>query len=103
MYKSLYGLKQAPHAWFDRFTTHLLDLGFCASVADPSLFVFRRAGVVLYLLLYVDDIILTGNDSTAIITLISQLATVFELKDLSPLYYFLGLQVDSKAGGLFVH
>ena len=103
LHKSLYGLKQAPHAWFDRFTTHLLDLGFCASVADPSLFVFRRAGVVLYLLLYVDDIILTGNDSTAIITLISQLATVFELKDLSPLYYFLGLQVDSKAGGLFVH
>lgn len=103
LHKSLYGLKQAPRAWFERFTSHLLAIGFCASVADPSLFVFRRNGVVLYLLLYVDDIILTGNSSFAITDLISQLASNFELKDLGPLRYFLGLQVDSTAGGLFVH
>lgn len=59
-HKSLYGLKQAPRAWFERFTTHLLSLGFTASTADPSLFVFHSKNAILYLLLYVDDIIITG-------------------------------------------
>uniref|UniRef100_A0A2N9GUJ3 Reverse transcriptase Ty1/copia-type domain-containing protein n=1 Tax=Fagus sylvatica TaxID=28930 RepID=A0A2N9GUJ3_FAGSY len=93
----------APRAWFERFTSHLLAIGFFASVVDLSLFVLRRNGVFLYLLLYVDDIILTGNSSFAITDLSSQLASNFELKDLSPLRYFLRLQVDSTIGGLFVH
>lgn len=59
-YKSLYGLKQAPRAWFERFTTHLLSFGFTASTTDPSLFVFHSKNAILYLLLYVDDIIITG-------------------------------------------
>jgi hypothetical protein len=93
LHKSLYGLKQAPRAWFERFTRHLLAIGFCASVADPSLFVFRRNGVVLYLLLYVDDIILTGNSSFAITDLISQLASNFELKDLGLFTIFSGYKL----------
>ncbi len=60
LHKSLYGLKQAPQAWFERFTTHLLSLSFTASIADPSLFVFHSKNAILYLLLYVDDIIITG-------------------------------------------
>ena len=103
LHKSLYGLKQAPRAWFDRFTSHLLTLGFVASVADASLFILRRSSVTIYLLLYVDDIIITGNDSSIITTIISQLSTTFELKDLGPLRYFLGLQIDYTQSGLFVH
>ena len=60
--KSLYGLKQAPRAWFERFTSHFLTLGFKASVTDASLFILSNGLVTLYLLLYVDDIIITGNN-----------------------------------------
>jgi hypothetical protein len=103
LHKSLYGLKQAPRAWFERFTSHLLTLGFTASLADASLFVLHTGSTTVYLLLYVDDIIITGNNSTAISDIISQLSIAFELKDLGPLRYFLGLQIDYKKVGLFVH
>jgi hypothetical protein len=55
LHKSLYGLKQAPRAWFERFTSHLLTLGFTASLADASLFVLHHGSTTVYLLLYVDD------------------------------------------------
>ena len=61
LHKSLYGLKQAPKAWFKRFSSHLLHLGFTASMADSSLFIFYSARTIIYLLLYVDDIIFTGS------------------------------------------
>lgn len=64
--KSLYGLKQAPRAWFKCFTSHLLTLGFEASTADSSLFVGHMDDTVTYLLLYVDDIIVTGSNSSYI-------------------------------------
>ena len=62
--KSLYGLKQAPKAWFKRFTSQLLHLGFVASLVDSSLFVYHVGSTVLYLLLYVDDIIIIGSAPT---------------------------------------
>jgi hypothetical protein len=103
LHKSLYGLKQAPCAWFERFTSHLLTLGFTASLADASLFVLHHGSTTVYLLLYVDDIIIKDNNSTAISDIISQLSAAFELKDLGPLRYFLGLQIDYKKVRLFVH
>ena len=103
LHKSLYGLKQAPRAWFERFTSHLLTIGFTASTADPSLFVFRQGSTLLYLLLYVDDIILTGNSTAAITSSITQLAVTFELKDMGPLRYFLGLQIEYGTDCLLVH
>uniref|UniRef100_A0A2N9GMU5 Reverse transcriptase Ty1/copia-type domain-containing protein n=1 Tax=Fagus sylvatica TaxID=28930 RepID=A0A2N9GMU5_FAGSY len=93
----------APRAWFERFTSHLLTLGFTASLADASLFVLHHGSTTVYLLLYVDDIIITDNNSTAISDIISQLSAAFEIKDLGPLRYFLGLQIDYKKVRLFVH
>jgi hypothetical protein len=101
--KSIYGLRQAPRAWFEKFSSHLLTVGFTASLADPSLFVYKNGSTVIYLLLYVDDIILTGSASAAIQALIRDLAQAFELKDLGPLKYFLGLQVEYTTSGLLVH
>ena len=91
LHKSLYGLKQAPRAWFERFTFHLIHLGFQASFADSSLFIFQSKSTIIYLLLYVDDIILTRNNSKHVASLISTLSVVFELKDLRDLNYFLSI------------
>uniref|UniRef100_A0A2N9FVU6 Reverse transcriptase Ty1/copia-type domain-containing protein n=1 Tax=Fagus sylvatica TaxID=28930 RepID=A0A2N9FVU6_FAGSY len=101
--KSIYGLKQAPRAWFESFTSQLLHLGFLASNADSSLFVYKNKSVIAYLLLYVDDIVLTSNTPSYLDHLIQQLSTVFDLKDLGPLHYFLGLQVTRSSSGLFLN
>ena len=98
--KSLYGLKQAPKAWFKRFTSQLLHLGFVASLADSSLFVYHAGSTVLCLLLYVDDIIIIGSAPTQIAYLISTLSATFDLKDLGPLNYFLGIQITPTKYGL---
>ena len=62
-------------------------------MAVSSLFVYSSNHTIIYLLLYVDDIIVIGNDSTQIHNLITALGQVFELKDLGPLTYFLGIQI----------
>ena len=61
LYKSLYGLKQAPRVWYQRFAGFDQRSGFTASVSDMSLFVYKEGPDVAYLLLYVDDIILTAS------------------------------------------
>jgi hypothetical protein len=62
--KSLYGLKQAPQTWYSRFTTYVTSLGFVEANSDTSLFVFRRGSDMVYLLLYIDDIVLTASSTS---------------------------------------
>ena len=100
--KSLYGLKQAPRAWFERFSTQLLRIGFQATLANSSLFILKQGHQVVYLLVYVDDIVMTRNDPQFLSSLIAQLSTAFELKDLGPLSYFLGIQITRTSKGLFL-
>jgi hypothetical protein len=59
--RSLYGLKQAPRAWYNRFASHLLQLDFMEAKTDTSLFVYLKGVDMAYLLLYVDDIVLTAS------------------------------------------
>ncbi|KAJ3704768.1 hypothetical protein LUZ61_008473 [Rhynchospora tenuis] len=92
--KALYGLKQAPRAWFQKLKSFLLAHQFTASTADPSLFIFSNKQVVIYLLVYVDDIIITGSSSSAISSLIDVLDKQFSIKDLGSLKYFLGIEVS---------
>ncbi|PRQ49208.1 putative RNA-directed DNA polymerase [Rosa chinensis] len=101
--KSLYGLKQAPRAWNERFTSFLPSIGFKGSYSDPSLFIKSSAQGMVYLLLYVDDIILTGSNESEIHSVKMALQLEFEMKDLGLLHYFLGLQIDYlPSGGIFV-
>ncbi|XP_016652008.1 PREDICTED: uncharacterized mitochondrial protein AtMg00810-like [Prunus mume] len=100
--KSLYGLKQAPRAWNERFTSFLPSLGFQASNADSSLFIQHSSLGTVVLLLYVDDIILTGSNSSLITSVIGALTQEFDMKDLGQLTYFLGLQISYQSAGLFV-
>ena len=101
--RSLYGLKQAPRAWFENFRSTILALGFTQSPYDPSLFLKKTAQATTMLLVYVDDIIITGTHSNMIHRLQSSLQAAFHMKDLGPLTYFLGLEVKQSRKGLFLH
>lgn len=98
--RSLYRLKQAPRAWFQCFSTHLEDLGFRPSTADHSLFTYIHGSTRIYLLIYVDDILVTGNNPSHIVTLIKNLGIRFSMKDLGPVHYFLGREVVRTPSGL---
>ncbi|KAK3043428.1 hypothetical protein RJ639_002007 [Escallonia herrerae] len=99
---SLYGLKQAPKAWFERFRNVILDAGYTQSPHDYSLFTHHTSRGVTLLLLYVDDTLITGNDVEGIRELKQLLCQSFQMKDLGPLTYFLGLQVQHCSCGYTV-
>jgi len=97
--KALYGLKQAPRQWFERLQHTLLQLGYTASKCDPSLFTFSSHGLVLYLLVYVDGIIITGNSPNLINMVITKLNKAFSLKHLGDIDYFLGREIKKLSTG----
>jgi histone deacetylase 1/2 len=100
--KALYGLKQAPRAWFDSLKNALLNWGFHNTKSDSSLFILKGTEHTTFLLIYVDDIIVTGSNSKFLDAFIKQLNVVFSLKDLGQLHYFLGIEVQRDAGGLYL-
>ncbi|GKB91415.1 ribonuclease H-like domain-containing protein, partial [Tanacetum coccineum] len=98
--RSLYGLKQASRAWFQRFASYATRVGFQHSKTDSSLFVFHRGSDIAYLLLYVDDIILTASSSAFLQRIIASLHSEFAMTDLGSLNYFLGISAQRSASGL---
>lgn len=99
LHKALYGLKQAPRQWYERLKAALVQFGFQGSKCDPSLFVYTRGTNIVYLLVYVDDIIITGSSPAIISGLVNQLNSVFTLKQLGDLDYFLGIEVQKQPDG----
>lgn len=93
--RALYGLKQAPRQWFERLQSTRIQFGFAASKCDPSLFIYKTKSHTVYLLVYVDDIIITGSSIPLIQHLTSQLNSKFSLKQLGLLDYFLGIEVKT--------
>jgi hypothetical protein len=100
--KALYGLKQAPMAWYLRLSAKLKALGFSASKVDTSLFIYQRQGVTMFLLVYVNDIIVMSSCSVAMDTVLQDLNSEFALKYLRDLDYFLGIQVMKSGNGLLL-
>jgi hypothetical protein len=97
--KAIYGLKQAPRAWYSILSEKLLQLGFHVSKAGTSLFFYNRGGVIIFLLVYVDNIIVASS-SQGVSALLKDLGAEFALKDLGQLHYFLGIEVQQQDGEL---
>jgi hypothetical protein len=101
--KSLYGLKQSPRAWFEKFTQSMKKQGYIQGQADHTLFTkFSQDGKIAVLIVYVDDIVLTGNDTDEMGRVKEKLAIDFEIKDLGSMRYFLGMEVARSKDGIVV-
>jgi hypothetical protein len=100
--KALYGLKQAPGAWYSRLSTKLHSLGFVPSKADTSLFFYNKGGVSIFMLIYVDDIVVASSSEKVVDALLHDLGMDFALKDLGDLHYFLGIEVQRVSDGIIL-
>jgi hypothetical protein len=100
--KALYGLKQAPKAWYDRFTSVMLENGFSSCYTDTALFTRKSNAGIVILLLYVDDMLITGDDVQGVKGIKSVLTSKFEMSDLGFLTYFLGIEVAYSQRGYFL-
>ena len=100
--KSLYGLKQSPRCWFAKFAKALFDYGFVQCGADHSLFSLITRKKELHVLIYVDDLVLTGSSNEVVQEFKSYLSTCFHMKDLGKLKYFLGIEVARSQEGIFL-
>ncbi|KAK3004923.1 hypothetical protein RJ639_019693 [Escallonia herrerae] len=96
------GIPPSPRNWFAKLFTALRSYGFLQSHADHTLFTYQKGDVFLSVLVYVDDLILAGNNSTACSSLNKYLNDCFKLKDLGPLKYFLGIEAARGPRGLFL-
>lgn len=100
--KSLYGLKQASRNWYSKLSQALIEYGFTECHADHSLFVHSRDSIFLAVLVYVDDLVIAGNDASACTNFKQYLSKCFHMKDLGSLKYFLGLELARGPSGLFM-
>ncbi|XP_050374671.1 uncharacterized mitochondrial protein AtMg00810-like [Argentina anserina] len=103
LHKAIYGLKQSPRAWYSKLSSVLLECGFKRSMADSSMFVRTGTFGRLIVLVYVDDLIITGDSNEEIQSLKGTLHTKFAIKDLGALRYFLGIEMDQSPFGLFLN
>ena len=102
LHRSLYGLKQAPQDWFEHFSSVVTDASFKPSDHDPALFVHTSPRGRTLLLLYVDDMIITGDDSQFIEFVKKRLNDKFLMSDLGPLCYFLEIEVSSTPDDIYL-
>lgn len=100
--KSLYGLRQSPRNWFAKLTSALRRYGFQQSHANHTLFTLRKGTDILSVLVYVDDILVAGNNSALCSSFKHYLDECFKLKDMGPLKYFLWIECARSQEGMFL-
>ena len=92
--KYMYGLKQAPQAWYEELTKHLLKLNFKHyNFDDATLFVKKVGRSIVFIVGYVDDLLMTGNNEYYIASINKDLKKCFEMTNLGHLHYYLGIEV----------
>lgn len=99
--KALYGLKQAPRAWYSKIDGYFGEQGFKKSVSEPTLYVQIKGKILLIVSLYVDDLIITVNDSKMIEEFEQEMMKSFDMSDLGLMHYFLGMEV-CQDDGIFI-
>ncbi|CAL1351957.1 unnamed protein product [Linum trigynum] len=100
--RAIYGLRQAPRAWYEALSSFLLSCGFVKTASDASLFVYSHDGVLVYFLMYVDDLLLTGNNAAFLSAFQSKLSDRFSLKHLGHVHYFLGIEIIPNSAGFLL-
>lgn len=96
-------MKQASHAWFDKLSKFLLQLGFYCNKTDSSLFVFQESKTTILFLICINDILIARNNDRFITTLITKLGHEFYIKELRDLRYFLSVKVKPFSDGIFLY
>lgn len=102
LHKSLYGLKQAPRAWFAKLSDSLISMGFRHSQVDTSLFIHRQGNDYVFILVYVDDLLVVASNPSLVASFTKALSGQFPVKDLGPLHYFLGVEVHRDETGIYL-
>ncbi|GKV47966.1 hypothetical protein SLEP1_g54814 [Rubroshorea leprosula] len=102
LHKSLYGLKQASRQWFEKFSTSLINYGFTQPRANYSLFTKYSGASFTAVLVYVNELVIAGNDPSQCQALKAYLQGCFHIKDLGGLKYFLELEIARSPSGLFI-
>ncbi|GKV47061.1 hypothetical protein SLEP1_g53999 [Rubroshorea leprosula] len=100
--RALYGLKQAPRAWYSRIEAYFLKEGFQKCPYEHTLFTKTEGGKMLIVCLYVDDLIYTRNDKAMFDKFKKSMMAEFDMSDLGLMHYYLGIEVDQSAAGIFI-
>ena len=91
--KSLYGLKKSPRMWYQKFNTYIFGLEFVRSTVDHCVYSKQVGDHFINIVLYVDDMLLIGNNKDVIKEVKSQLSSKFDMKYLGAANFIMGMEI----------
>nr|GFB04247.1 retrovirus-related Pol polyprotein from transposon TNT 1-94 [Tanacetum cinerariifolium] len=101
--KASYGLKQAPRAWYDELSNFLVSKGFSKGSNDPTLFITKHGEDILFVQIYVDDIIVGSTNPKLSKQFEKLMHSKFEMSMMGELKFFLGIQIHQSPRGIFIN
>ena len=100
--RGLYGLKQAPRQWYQKLSSKLIEMGFSMSSAEPCLFTRYLNGILVLILVYVDDLLIACSDESQVLAIKAIMKEIFKMTDMGIIKRFLGFEVLIKDNGIFL-
>eukprot|EP00253_Pinus_taeda_P003537 PITA_03537 len=100
--KSVYGLKQAPRAWYAKMDSYLLSQNFVRYKSDSNVYFLKKIDSLLIIVLYVDDLLITGSSASVITNIKTALHKQFSMTDMGLLNFFLGLEIHQRDSGITI-